>query len=98
MIPQNSTTRGTPSGGNIAVSVNSVTSRNGKLLMQKNKDGSYSLPGGIVREGETLEEACRKRTNMPLKIIRPLNPKISWKKFGESKLPIISINYLTELE
>jgi len=88
-MPQNST---------FAITVNSVTSRNGKLLMQKNKNGSYSLPGGLVIEGESLEEACKKRSGMPLKIIRPLNPKISWKSIDDSKLPIVSINYLTEVE
>lgn len=77
---------------------NPVLVKEGKLLLIKDDKGIFELPGAIVMEGETLEEACVRKLKESyreeVKIIRPLNPTISW----ENKKVTISVNYLAEFK
>jgi len=81
-----------------------VIIENGKLLVVKdNKDDFYKLPGGTVREGESLEEGCRKRAreeiNAEIEIIKPLSPNILYENpQTKEKMTIVLINYLSRLK
>lgn len=77
----------------ILIQSNSITVKDGKILMN-NSDGRTYTPGGIVLEGQNPEEVCKASGNV--KIIKPLHPMLRWKDIGFEKVPIISLNYLTE--
>lgn len=76
----------------------------GKILVVKdNKDDFYKLPGGTVKEGESLEEACERRAkqecNAEVEIIKPLLPNILYENpTTKEKMTIVLINYLAELK
>ena len=76
----------------------------GKLLVSKdNKDDFYKLPGGTVREGESLEDACIRRAkeeaNAEVEIIKPLLPNILYENpQTKEKMTIVLINYLAKLK
>ncbi len=81
-----------------------VILKEGKILVAKDdKDPFYKLPGGRVKEGESLEEACTKRTkeetNADIKILKSLMPNILYENpKTKEKMIIVLINYLTELK
>jgi 8-oxo-dGTP diphosphatase len=71
----------------------------GKLLVSKDaKDDFYKIPGGTVKFGEELEDACKREvkqeTNADIEILRPLPPKVLYKnpQTGE-EMVIVLINY-----
>ena len=73
------------------------------LVVKDNKDDFYKLPGGTVKEGETLEAACkkiaRKECNAEIEILNPLFPNILYKNpQTKEKMTIILINYLAKLK
>ena len=76
----------------------------GKLLVIKdNKDDFYKLPGGTVREGESLEHACirkaKEECNAEIEIIKPLSPNILYENpQTKEKMVIVLINYLAKLK
>lgn len=76
----------------------------GRLLVSKDeKDDFYKLPGGIVKEGENLEDACLRKAkqelNADIEIIRPLFPKILYENpQTKEKMVIVLINYLAKLK
>ena len=83
---------------NLLINANPVIIDEDDVVVKQNQDGSYDLPGGEVKEGENLEQACIKRAkenNLNINIIKPLNPKISWILSCGKKIPQISINYLS---
>ncbi|MFA4960509.1 MAG: NUDIX hydrolase [Candidatus Pacearchaeota archaeon] len=82
--------------GVLVVQSNSITVKDGKVLM-KSSNGKAFTPGGVVLEGEDPEEVCKKSMEKA-KIIKPLHPGIFWKNIGSEKIPIVSLNYLTEIE
>ncbi len=76
----------------------------GKLLVVKdNKDPFYKLPGGTVKEGESLEEGCTRRAkeeiNADVQLIRPLRPNILYENpKTKERMTIVLINYLSKLK
>jgi len=84
--------------GIIAIQSNAIALKDGKVMMNKNEDGSLSLPGRAVFENENPEEVCLKRLQEGAKIIKPLSPKISWENIGSLNFPVVSLNYLTEAD
>jgi len=81
-----------------------VIIEDGKLLVIKDdKDEFYKLPGGTVKKGEELEEACirkaREEINAEIEIIKPLFPKVLYEN-PQTKEPmtIMLINYLAKLK
>ncbi len=60
-----------------------VIVQNGYLLTVKDdKDDFYKLPGGSIKKGDSLEEACKrevfKEIGGKIEIIKPLNSKVLW--------------------
>jgi len=80
-----------------------VIIENGKLLVNKDdKDDFYKLPGGTVKQGESLTEACKNESkqenNANIEIIKPLNPMIIYKNpQTNEKQTIILIHYEAKL-
>ena len=80
-----------------------VIIENNELLVNKdNKDDFYKLPGGTVKEGESLEDACKRRAkeecNAKVEIVKPLYPNILYENpKTKEKMVIILINYLAEI-
>ncbi|MFH1585825.1 MAG: NUDIX domain-containing protein [archaeon] len=73
------------------------------LLVKDDKDPFYKLPGGTVKEGESLEDACKKRAeeeiNADIEIIKPLMPNILYENpKTKEKMTIVLINYLAKLK
>ncbi len=73
------------------------------LLVKDNKDPFYKLPGGIVKEGMSLEKACKNEAkaeiNAEVEIIRPLMPNILYENpKTKEKMTIVLINYLCKLK
>lgn len=92
------------SEGKFIVASGPVIVEDGKLLVTKDdKDDFYKLPGGTVKEGESLEDACKREAknevNAEIEIIKPLMPNILYKnpQTGE-KMTIVLINYLSKLK
>jgi len=89
--------------GKFIVASGPVIIENDKLLVVKdNKDPFYKLPGGTIKEGETLEDGCIKRAreeiNADVEIIRPLMPHILYENpKTKEKMTIVLINYLAKL-
>ncbi len=81
-----------------------VIIEDGKLLVSKdNKDDFYKLIGGRVHEGESLEDACirksREACNAEIEIIKPLFPNILYENpQTKEKMIIVLINYLAKLK
>lgn len=81
-----------------------VIIEDGKLLVVKDiKDSFYKLPGGTVKNGETLEEACKKRVNEEIngevELIGCLLPNILYENpKTKEKMTIVLINYLAKLK
>lgn len=73
---------------------------NGKILLDRDKkDEFFKLPGGRVKEGEELEEACKRKVreelNAEIEIIRALTPKVLWENpTTKEKMTIVLINFL----
>jgi len=92
------------SEGKYIVASGPVIIEKGKLLVLKdNKDDFYKLPGGTVKEGETLEEACKRRAkqecNADVEIMKPLLPNILYENpTTKEKMTIVLINYLAKLK
>lgn len=90
--------------GKFIVASGPVIIENNKLLVVKdNKDPFYKLPGGTVKQGESLEESCLRRASeeigAKIKIIKPLMPHILYENpKTHEKMTIILINYLSKLE
>ncbi len=90
--------------GKFIVASGPVIIEGGKLLVVKdNKDPFYKLPGGTVKEGESLEDGCMQRTkeeiNADVEIIRPLMPHILYENpKTKEKMTIVLINYLAKLK
>jgi len=90
--------------GKFIVASGPVIIEDGKLLVTKdNKDPFYKLPGGTVKEGESLENGCIRRTkeeiNGDVEIIKPLHPNILYENpKTKEKMTIILINYLSKLK
>ncbi len=90
--------------GRFIIASGPVILKENKILLTKdNKDDFYKLPGGIVKEGESLEEACLRKAkeelNAKIRIIRPLFPNILYENpQTKEKMTIVLINYLAELE
>ncbi len=92
------------SEGKFIVVSGPVIFRDGKILVSKDsKDDFYKFIGGTVKEGESLEEACKRRAKeacgAEIEIIRPLSPNILYENpQTKEKMTIILINYLAELK
>lgn len=92
------------SEGKYIVASGPVIIEDGKLLVAKdNKDPFYKLPGGTVKEGESLEEACIRETkeeiNGEVEIMIPLRPNILYENpKTKEKMTIVLINYLARLK
>ena len=75
-----------------------------KLLVNKDdKDDFYKLPGGRILEGESLEQACirksKEENNAEIEIIKPLHPMILWENpQTKEKMTIVLIHYLAKLK
>lgn len=80
-----------------------VIIEDGKLLVNKDdKDDFYKLTGGTIKENETLQESCIRRTkeevNAKIEIIKPLTPHILWENpQTKEKMTIVLIHYLAKL-
>ncbi|MCR4284736.1 MAG: NUDIX domain-containing protein [archaeon] len=89
--------------GKYIVASGPVIVEDGKLLVAKDtKDDFYKLPGGTVKEGESLEAGCKRRAreevNAEVEIIRPLLPNILYENpTTKEKMTIILINYESKL-
>ena len=60
-----------------------VIIQDGKLLVNKDADDDfYKLPGGLVDENESFEQACiresKEENNAEVEIIKPLSPMVLW--------------------
>ncbi|MDP2628577.1 MAG: NUDIX domain-containing protein [Nanoarchaeota archaeon] len=92
------------SEGKFIVASGPVIIENGKVLVTKDsKDPFYKLPGGTVKEGESLEEGCIRRAkeeiNANVEIVSPLRPNILYENpKTKEKMTIILINYLSKLK
>ena len=92
------------SEGKFIVASGPVIIEDGKLLVTKDtKDPFYKLPGGTVKEGESLEEGCLRRTkediNGEVEIIKPLIPHVLYENpKTKEKMTIVLINYLVKLK
>ena len=90
--------------GKYIVASGPVIVEDGKLLVSKdNKDDFYKLIGGIVKEGESLEDACvrkaREACGAEIKIVKPLSPNILYENpQTKEKMTIVLINYLAKLK
>ncbi|MBU0957684.1 MAG: NUDIX hydrolase [Nanoarchaeota archaeon] len=90
--------------GKFIVASGPVIIEDGKLLVDKDdKDDFYKLPGGTVKEGETLEEGCHRKVkeeiNGEVELIKPLSPNILWENpQTKEKMTIVLINYLAKLK
>ena len=80
-----------------------VIIEDGKLLVNKDdKDDFYKLTGGTIKENETLQESCIRRTkeevNAKIEITKPLTPHILWENpQTKEKMTIVLIHYLAKL-
>ncbi len=89
--------------GKFIVASGPVIIEDNKLLVVKdNKDPFYKLPGGTVKEGESLEKGCLRRAreeiNADIEIVRSLMPHILYENpKTKEKMIIILINYLAKL-
>jgi hypothetical protein len=79
----------------IMIQSNSIVVREGKIMMMKNENHIFT-PGGLVLEGEDPEKVCIKDLGRA-KIVKVLHPRLVWKKLGNKKFPILTLNYLTEI-
>jgi len=92
------------SEGKFIVASGPVIVEDGKLLVSKdNKDDFYKLIGGTVQEGESLEDACIRKSKeacgAEIEIIKPLRPNILYENpQTKEKMKIILINYLAKLK
>lgn len=92
------------SKGKFIVASGPVIVYEGKLLLAKDtKDDFYKFIGGTVLEGESLEDACSRRSkeavNADIEIIRPLSPHILYENpQTKEKMTIILIHYLARLK
>ena len=92
------------SEGKFIVASGPVIIEKGKLLVVRdNKDPFYKLPGGTVKEDESLEQGCirraREEINADVEIIRPLSPNILYENpKTKEKMTIVLINYLSKLK
>lgn len=90
--------------GKFIVASGPVIIEDNKLLVVKdNKDPFYKLPGGTVKEEESLENGCirgaKEEINADVEIIRPLMPHILYENpKTKEKMTIVLINYLAELK
>lgn len=90
--------------GKFIIASGPVIIENGKLLVNKDdRDDFYKLPGGRIVEGETLEEACHRKSiednNAEIEIIKPLHPRVLWQNpQTKEKMAIVLINYLAKLK
>ncbi len=90
--------------GKFIIASGPVIVENNKLLVVKDsKDPFFKLPGGTVKEGESLEEGCRRRAyeeiNAKIKIIKPLMPHLLYENpKTKEKMTIVLINYLSKLK
>jgi ADP-ribose pyrophosphatase YjhB (NUDIX family) len=81
-----------------------VIIEDGKLLVNKDdKDDFYKLPGGTVKQGDSLEEACsresKEENNAEIDIIKPLNPMIIYKNpQTNEEMTIVLIHYKAKLK
>jgi len=80
-----------------------IIEENKILLVKDDKDPFYKLPGGTVKEGLLLEEACKKEAkqeiNAKVEIIKPLMPNILYENpKTKEKMTIVLINYLCKLK
>ena len=92
------------SEGKFIVASGPVIIEKGKLLVVRdNKDPFYKLPGGTVKEDESLEQGCirraREEINADVEIIRPLSPNMLYENpKTKEKMTIVLINYLSKLK
>ena len=92
------------SEGKYIVASGPVIIEDGKLLVNKDdKDDFYKIPGGTVKEGESLEEGCIRETkeeiNAEIEIVKPLNPMILYKNpQTNNEMTIVLIHYLAKLK
>ena len=90
--------------GKLIVASGPVIIEDNKLLVVKDsKDPFYKLPGGTVKEGESLEDGCTRRAseeiNAKIKIVKPLMPHILYENpRTKEKMTIVLINYLSKLQ
>ncbi len=92
-----------PEGKFIVASGPVIIEDNKLLVVKDNKDPFYKLPGGTVKERESLEDGCMRRAreeiNADVEIIRPLMPHILYENpKTKEKMTIILINYLAKLK
>lgn len=78
-----------------------VTLRNGKILIQREKDGNeYALPGGTVKLGETTEETLireyREETGAEITIKKLLWTEESFWEYNGKKQHGIAFYYLID--
>jgi len=89
--------------GKFIVASGPVIIKKGCILVDKDsKDDFYKIPGGTVREGESLEDACIRRAkqeiNADIKIVKAMKPKILYENpQTKEKMVIVLINYLAKL-
>lgn len=89
--------------GKYIVVAGPVIIENGKILLDRDeKDEFFKLPGGRVKEGEELEEACKRKVkeelNAEIEIIHSLSPNVLWENpTTKEKMAIILINYLARI-
>lgn len=74
-----------------------VIIENNKILLNKDeKDDFWKIVGGKAQEGETLEETAKREAKeemgIDIKIIRPMNSMVLWKK----DKAIVLIHYLAK--
>ena len=90
-------------GKHIVVCGSVIIEDNKILLVKEGKDEFYKLPGGTVKEGESLEDTCRREIkeeiNGEIEIIKPLTPKILWENpQTKEKMTIVLTSFLAKLK
>lgn len=90
--------------GKYIVASGPVIIENGKLLVNRDdKDDFYKFPGGTSKEGESLEETCKRRVkeeiNADVELVKPLHPMILWENpQTKQKMTIMLIHFLAKLK
>ena len=90
--------------GKFIVASGPVIIEDDKLLLAKDsKDDFYKFIGGTVKEGESLEDACKRRAmedcSAEIEIVKPLSPNILYENpQTKEKMVIVLINYLARLK
>ena len=90
------------------VGVGVVIIREGKILLEKRKNdpgrGRWSIPGGIVELGETLEQTViretKEETNLVVSSPEPIDiiNQVTFDDFGKVKYHFVIIDYFVKLQ